>query len=46
MKRSAKPTPKYLDNGKFYNQKGEEFTIVHQYDRDPYIKNKVYERYN
>ena len=42
----TEPTPKYLDNGKFYNQKGEEFTIVHQYDRDPYIKKKIYERYN
>ena len=39
------PTPIYKD-GKFYNQKGEEFTIVHQYDRDPQIKKEIYERYN
>lgn len=38
-------TPIYKD-GKFYNQKGEEFTIVHQYDRDPQIKKEIYERYN
>ena len=42
----TEPTPILLDNNRFYNSKGEEFTIVHQYDRDPYIKNKVYERYN
>jgi len=34
------PTPTYKD-GKFYNQKGEEFVIVHQYDRDPYLKNQI-----
>ena len=34
------PTPTYKD-GKFYNQKGEEFTIVHQYDRDPKIKIEI-----
>ena len=34
------PTPTYKD-GKFYNQKGEEFTIVHQYDRDPQIKIEI-----
>ena len=34
------PTPTYK-NGKFYNQKGEEFVIVHQYDRDPYLKNQI-----
>jgi hypothetical protein len=39
------PTPIYKD-GKFYNQKGDEFVIVHQYDRDPKIKKEIYERYN
>ena len=34
------PTPIYKD-GKFYNQKGEEFIIVHQYDRDPQIKIEI-----
>ena len=34
------PTPTYED-GKFYNQKGEEFVIVHQYDRDPHLKNQI-----
>jgi len=34
------PTPTYND-GKFYNQKGEEFTIVHQYDRDPLVKIEI-----
>jgi hypothetical protein len=42
----TEPTPMLLDNNKFYNQKGEEFVIVHQYDRDQYIKTKIYERYN
>ena len=41
----TEPTPTFKD-GKFYNQKGEEFTIVHQYDRDPQIKKVIYERYN
>jgi len=39
------PTPIYKD-GKFYTQDGEEFVIVHQYDRDPQIKKEIYERYN
>lgn len=39
------PTPMYKD-GKFYNQNGDEFVIVHQYDRDPQIKKEIYERYN
>ena len=39
------PTPIYKD-GKFYNQNGDEFVIVHQYDRDPQIKKEIYERYN
>jgi hypothetical protein len=34
------PTPIYTDS-KFYNQKGEEFVIVHQYDRDPQIKIEI-----
>jgi hypothetical protein len=41
----TEPTPIYKDS-KFYNQKGEEFTIVHQYDRDPQTKKEIYERYN
>jgi hypothetical protein len=41
----TEPTPIYKDS-KFYNQKDEEFTIVHQYDRDPQIKKEIYERYN
>jgi hypothetical protein len=38
------PTPTY-SNGKFYNQNGELFTIVHQYDRDPTIKQDIYNLY-
>lgn len=38
------PTPVY-DGGKFLNQKGEEFCIVHQYDRDNLLKQQIYERY-
>ena len=34
------PTPIYKDD-KLYNQKGEEFTIVHQYDRDTYLKTQI-----
>jgi hypothetical protein len=34
------PTPTYKD-GKFYNQNGDEFVIVHQYDRDPQIKMEI-----
>ena len=34
------PTPIYKDD-KLYNQKGEQFTIVHQYDRDPYLKTQI-----
>ena len=26
---------------KLYNQKGEQFTIVHQYDRDPHLKSQI-----
>jgi hypothetical protein len=38
------PTPIYKD-GKFYNQKGDEFVIVHQYDRDHKIKQEIKELY-
>lgn len=38
------PTPIYKD-GKFYNQSGDEFVIVHQYDRDPKIKQEIKELY-
>jgi hypothetical protein len=38
------PTPIYK-NGKFYNQSGDEFVIVHQYDRDPKIKQEIKELY-
>jgi hypothetical protein len=41
----TEPTPIYKD-GKFYNQNGEEFVIVHQYDRDIQLKKEIYERYN
>ena len=34
------PTPIYKDD-KLYNQKGEKFTIVHQYDRDPHLKSQI-----
>lgn len=38
------PTPIYKDN-KFYNQNGDEFVIVHQYDREEQIKQQIYEKY-
>lgn len=38
------PTPIYKD-GKFYNQNGEEFCIVHQYDRDSNIKEEIKNKY-
>lgn len=34
------PTPIY-ENGKFYNQKMEQFCIIHQYDRDLRIKENI-----
>jgi hypothetical protein len=34
------PAPIYK-GGKFYNQSGNEFVIVHQYDRDPKIKEEI-----
>jgi hypothetical protein len=40
----TEPTPIYKD-GKFYNQNGEEFVIVHQYDRDPKIKQEILNLY-
>jgi hypothetical protein len=40
----TEPTPIYKD-GKFYNQNGEEFVIVHQYDRDPKIKQEIINLY-
>lgn len=43
--RLLEPTPIYKE-GKFYNQSGQEFCIVHQYDRNPNIKRDIYERYN
>lgn len=38
------PTPIYK-NGRFYNQKDDEFVIAHQYDRDPIIKEQIYKKY-
>lgn len=38
------PTPIYKDK-KFYNQTGDEFCIVHQYDRHPQIKELIYKKY-
>lgn len=36
----SEPTPIYND-GKLYNQNGDEFVIVHQYDRDPNVKQEI-----
>jgi hypothetical protein len=36
----TEPTPMFKNN-KFYNQSGEEFCIVHQYDRNPELKNII-----
>jgi hypothetical protein len=38
------PTPIYWED-KFFNQNGDEFTIVHQYDRHPQIKELIYQKY-
>lgn len=38
------PTPMYNDT-KFYNQNGDEFVIVHQYDRNEQIKQEIYQKY-
>jgi hypothetical protein len=40
----TEPKPIYK-NKKFYNQKDEEFVIVHQYDRNPIIKKEIIELY-
>jgi len=40
----TEPTPIYK-NGKFYNQNGNEFCIVHQYDRNPQIKEEIKQLY-
>ena len=40
----TEPTPIYK-NGKFYNQNGQEFVIVHQYDRDPKVKQEIINLY-
>lgn len=40
----TEPTPIYK-NGKFYNQTSEEFVIVHQYDRDPKVKQEIINLY-
>jgi hypothetical protein len=41
----TEPTPIYKD-GKFYNQKGEEFCIIHQYDRDSKLQFDLKKIYN
>jgi len=41
----TEPTPIYED-GKFYNQKREEFYIVHQYDRDSNLQSDLKKLYN
>jgi hypothetical protein len=38
------PKPVYKD-GKFYNQNGNEFVIVHQYDRNPKIREEIISKY-
>lgn len=40
----TEPKPMYK-NGKFYNQSGDEFFIVHQYDRDQKIKDDIKKMY-
>jgi hypothetical protein len=39
------PTPKLEIDGKLVNQKGESFVIVHQYDRDPKLKEQIIQKY-
>jgi len=41
----TEPTPIYKDS-KFYNQNGDEFYIVHQYDRDSNLQSDLKELYN
>ena len=38
------PTPIYSE-GKIYTQDGKEFCLIHQYDRDPKLKNEFYQKY-
>ena len=38
------PTPIY-SGGKIYTQDGKEFCLIHQYDRDPKLKNEFYQKY-
>lgn len=40
----TEPRPKYID-GKFYTQNNEEFYMVHQYDRNPKIKQEIINKY-
>lgn len=40
----TEPRPIYRD-GKFYNQKNEDFYMVHQYDRHPQVKQEVINKY-
>ena len=39
------PTPKLGIDGKLVNQKGDTFVIVHQYDRDPELKEQIIQKY-
>jgi hypothetical protein len=39
------PTPLVLEDGTVTNQKGEPFCIVHQYDRDPKLKEVIQMKY-
>jgi hypothetical protein len=39
------PTPKLEIDGKFVNQKGDAFVIVHQYDREKSIKELIEKKY-
>ena len=39
------PTPKLEIDGKLVNQKGDSFVIVHQYDRDPKLKEVLTKKY-
>ena len=38
------PTPIY-SKGKLYTQDGKKFCLIHQYDRDPKLKNEFYQKY-
>jgi len=40
------PPPIVEDNGTVKNQKGEEFCLIHQYDRNPNLKNIIYTKYS